>query len=307
MNLSMNKLRKLLFYLLHDRSKIRVFLLQKISRCYSDEKFLKRLFKLSMGYELNLDNPQTFNEKLQWLKLYNRKPEYTQMVDKYAVKEYVANIIGEEYIIPTLGIWDRVEDIDWEALPNQFVLKTTHSGGNTGVVICKDKTKFDKTAAAKKLCRSLKQDIFISTREWPYKDVPRRIIAEQYMEIRGQKDLPDYKFFCFDGEPKAMLVASGRYIEPETCFDYFDMEFNHLPFEQGGPNYHKHIEKPLLFEEMKEVAAKLSQNLIHARIDLYEVNGMVKFGEITFFDSSGFAEFKPKEWDYRFGEWIKLP
>lgn len=299
-------LKKLCSIISKYKRKVLLVLLYKFSRCYSDEKYLKRLFKLKMGKNLNLDNPQTFCEKLQWLKLYNRKPEYTQMVDKYEAKKYVANIIGEEYIIPTLGVWDRLEDIDWDSLPNQFVLKTTHGGGGGGVVICRDKSIFNIEDARKKLNKSFKQSIYKNYREWPYKNVKPRIIAEEYVTSGGDY-INDYKFFCFNGKPKAMLVASGRYVEPETCFDYFDMEFNHLPFEQGGPNYNKPIEKPRLFDEMKDIAEKLSANIVHARIDLYDVNGLVKFGEITFFDSSGMAAFNPEEWDYTFGSWIKLP
>lgn len=305
----MNRIKNLFHYLFHDRNRLKLSVLYRVARFYkSDEKYLKKLFKLSMGRELNLDHPQTFSEKLQWLKLYNRKPEYTQMVDKYAVKEYVANIIGEEYIIPTLGVWDRVEDIDWDSLPNQFVLKTTHSGGNTGVVICKDKTKFDKKAAAKKLCRSLKQDIFITTREWPYKDVPRRVIAEQYMEIRGQKDLPDYKFFCFDGEPKYCQVIRDR--NTKETIDFYDMEWNHMPFVGLNPiatNGETPVARPLCIENMICICKKLSKNIPFSRIDLYVIDDKEYFGEITFFPASGIGWFRPEEWNYTFGSWIKLP
>lgn len=300
-------MNKLLDLILNDRRRLYTAILMRIAPLVPDKLYLKWLYRVQMGERLNLDNPQTFNEKLQWLKLYNRKPEYTKMVDKYEAKKYVASLIGEEYIIPTLGVWDSFNDIDFEKLPNQFVLKTTHGGGGGGVFVCKNKADLNILECRRIIESSMKTHrIYRRFREWTYKNVTPRIIAEEYV-TNGGNYINDYKFFCFDGEPKAMLVASGRYVEPETCFDYYDMEFNHLPFEQGGPNYYKHIEKPLLFEEMKEVAAKLSRNLVHARIDLYEVNGMVKFGEITFFDSSGFAEFKPKEWNYTFGKWIKLP
>lgn len=172
--------------------KILVFLLNKSARLFKDETFLKIKFRLEMGQKLDLNNPKTFNEKLQWLKLYNRKPEYTTMVDKYAVKYYVANIIGKEHIIPTLGVWNSVDEIDWSALPNQFVLKTTHGGGGGGVVICKNKAMLDKEKAKKRLQKSLDGDIYLNYREWPYKDVPKRIIAEQFMSNNG-KDLEDRK------------------------------------------------------------------------------------------------------------------
>ena len=279
----------------------------KFNRLFrNDELYLRIIFRCITGRRLNLKDPQTFTEKLQWLKLYNRQPILSRMVDKYTAKEYAANIVGEQYIIPTLGVWNSVDDIDWEALPQQFVLKTTHGGGGSGVVICKDKSSFDFEKAKVKLRKSMKTNAYHTLREWPYKNIKPRIIAEEYMSNGGEY-LNDYKFFCFNGVPKAMLIASGRYVEPQTCFDYYDMDFNHLPFEQGGPNYKKHIEKPRLFEEMKDIAAKLSEGLIHARIDLYDINGNVKFGEITFFDDSGMAEFNPQEWDYIFGSWIQLP
>lgn len=270
----------------------------------SDLLYLKVRYRCVMKRRLNLDNPQTYNEKLQWIKLYYRKPIMTKMVDKYAAKEYVANIIGEEYIIPTLGVWDSVEDIDFDALPNRFVLKPTHDSGE--YIICKDKSNLDKEKALKKLKKSLKRNYFYENREWPYKDVKPRIIAEQYMEDeRGE--LNDYKFFCFDGEVKAILIATERHTKHGPFFDYFDKDFNHFPFEQGGPNSNKQIEKPEKLDEMCEMARKLSKGIPHVRVDLYCVKGQIYFGELTFFDSSGMAEFNPEEWNYTFGSWIKLP
>ena len=300
----MRKIKRLIYCLFNDRRTIKIVLLSKFAKFYSDEKFLKKRFKLHMGYELNLDNPQTFSEKLQWLKLYNRKPEYTQMVDKYEAKKYVANLIGEEYIIPTLGVWDRVEDIDWDTLPNQFVLKCTHDSG--GLVICKDKSTLDIKQAVKKLKKSMKRDYFYENREWPYKNVKKRIIAEQYVADHNG-ELNDYKFFCFNGKPKVMLIATERNSTTGVCFDYFDMDFNHLPFEQGGPNSNKKIEKPHCMDNMAHIASVLSQGIPHIRVDLYNIDGRVYFGELTFFDSSGTASFKPEKWDYTFGSWITLP
>lgn len=308
----MNKLKKLLDYIFHNPRALISAILVRLAPIIPDRQFLKWMFRLKMGYKLNLDNPQTFSEKLQWLKLYNRKPEYTQMVDKYEAKKYVANIIGEEYIIPTLGVWDKFDDIDFDKLPNQFVLKTTHGGGNTGVVICKDKSSFDKAKAKQKLERSLKSDIYKSLKEWPYKNVKKRIIAEEYLseDITPENptgDIIDYKFFCFNGEAKAVLIATERHSTTGVCFDYFDKDFNHYPFEQGGPNSTKEILKPKYLDEMWEIANKLSCGLPHIRVDLYCINGHIYFGELTFFDSSGFAEFKPEEWNGIFGDWIKLP
>lgn len=274
---------------------------------YSDKDFLKKKFKLVFGYELNLKNPQTFNEKLQWLKLYDRNPLYTIMVDKYKVKEYVASIIGKEYIIPTLGVWDNPEEIDFDKLPNQFVLKCNHNSG-LGMCICKDKTKLDIKKVKKELTKGLKQDYYLTNREWPYKNVPQRIIAEQYMEDIQTKELRDYKFFCFNGIPKMLFIASDRQNpNEETKFDFYDINFNHLPFTNGHPNSKKIIEQPKNFELMKELAIKLSQNIPHVRVDFYEINGKVYFGELTFSHWSGFTPFNPSEWDKKIGDWLVLP
>ncbi len=273
---------------------------------WSDEAFLKRCYKARMKKALNLENPQTFNEKLQWLKLYDRKPIYTTMVDKHDVKTYVAERIGEEYIIPTLGVWDSFDEIDFDALPNQFVLKCTHDSG--GLVICKDKARLNLGAARKKIEKSLKRDFFSVGREWPYKDVKPRIIAEQFMEDPVTQELRDYKFFCFDGEVKALFVATDRQTPGEEVkFDFFDPEYNHLDFRQGHENAKVWPAKPKQFELMKELAAKLSSGVPHLRVDFYEVAGKVYFGELTFFHFGGWTPFKPEEWDYAFGSWLRLP
>ena len=271
-----------------------------------DEKYLKRRFSACMKKELDLENPATFNEKLQWLKLYDRKPEYTQMVDKLAVKQYVAEKIGEQYIIPTLGVWDSFDEIDFDALPNQFVLKCTHDSG--GLVICKDKSKLDKQKAKKKIERSLKREFFVVGREWPYKNVPKRIIAEKYVEDTATSELRDYKFFCFDGKPKLLFVATDRQTPGEEVkFDFFDMEYNHVDLRNGHQNAKNPPEKPKQFELMKELAEILSGGIPHVRVDFYEVNGQVFFGEITFFHFNGMVPFEPEEWDYTLGSWITLP
>ncbi len=302
----MNKIKKLFHALLHDRNKIKLVLLYKFSRFYSDENFLRRLYKLRMGKELNLENPQTFSEKLQWLKLYNRKPEYTQMVDKVGAKEYVANIIGEEYIIPTIGVWDRAEDIDWDSLPNQFVLKCTHDSG--GIVICKDKATLDIQKATKKLKKSMQRDYFYDNREWPYKNVKKRIIAEKFIEVQGHQDIPDYKFFCFNGEPMYCQVIRDR--NTKETIDFYDMEWNHMPFVGLNPiatNGETPVARPLCIEDMICICKKLSKNIPFSRIDLYVIDDKEYFGEITFFPASGIGWFRPEEWNYTFGSWIKLP
>ena len=283
-------------------------LLYKFGLWLPDDIYLRILFYLQMGKTLHLKKPKTFSEKIQWLKLHNRKPEYTMMVDKFAVKEYVAGIIGEQYIIPTLGVWDKPEEIDWDNLPDRFVLKTTNGGGSKGVVICKNKVTFDKANAIQNLNAALRRDIYKRFREWPYKNVPKRIIAEQYMEDSRFKDLRDYKFFCFNGEVKALFVATERQsAEEETRFDFFDANFNHLNFRNGHPNADNPLPKPEKFEKMKDIASKLSQNIPQVRVDLYDVDGNIYFGEMTFFHWSGLKPFEPEEWDRTFGEWIKLP
>lgn len=271
-----------------------------------DELYLKVKFRQLMGKKLNLKNPQTFSEKLQWLKLYNRRPEYTTMVDKYAVKDYVAKIIGEEYIIPTLGVWDRPEDIEWDKLPNQFVLKCTHDSG--GLVICRDKSKLDKEAAVTKLHKTLKQNYFRKWREWPYKNVPRRIIAEKYIEPTPDlKDLLDYKFFCFNGEPQYCQVISGR--NTKMSCDFFDKDWNHQPFHEPRtyPFSEHELAKPSKYGEMWDLARRLAKDKPFSRIDFYEVRGKVYFGEITFFPTTGMGGFQPEEYDLKFGEMIQLP
>lgn len=269
-----------------------------------DELFLKIIFRLKMGYRLDLNNPKTFNEKIQWLKLYDRNPLYTSLVDKYEVRQFVKEKIGEEYLIPLLGVWDNFDDIDFEALPNQFVLKCTHDSG--GLVICKDKSKLDITKAKKKINSCLKRNYYWVLREWPYKNVKPRIIAEKYMEDEPGKGLKDYKFFCFDGIVKAMFVATDREVH-QTKFDFFDADFNHLPFKQHYPNNVKiDLVKPMSFEQMKKLASELTAGFPHCRADFYDVGGKVYFGELTFSHFSGLEPMEPMEWDEKFGEMIHL-
>lgn len=294
-------------YLKRPRNIIYYCLCRNPHLIQNDEVYLRMLFSLRHGRSLNLNNPITFNEKLQWLKLNNRHSEYTKMVDKYAAKEYVAGIIGEEHIIPTLAVYDSEEEIDWDKLPDKFVLKTTHDSG--GIVICRDKNSLDKTQAIKKLRYALLHDNYSKTREWPYKNVLRRIIAEKYIEPSSDsKDLPDYKFFCFDGEVKALFVATDRQNPNEDVkFDFFDSNYNPLPFRQGHDHAKVLPQKPKCFEEMKKIAEKLSSGIPHVRVDLYESDDTVLFGELTFFHFGGFKPFEPEEWDTIFGDMLKLP
>lgn len=271
----------------------------------SDEEYLSRKYQLYFGQKLDLQNPQTFNEKLQWLKLYNRKPEYTVMVDKYKVREYIAQELGEEYLIPLLGVWDNPDEIDFDALPNQFVLKCNHNSG-LGMCICKDKSELDISKVKVELRKGLKQDYYLTGREWPYKDVPRKIIAEKYMEdVSG--DLKDYKFYCFNGEMKFVMINSDRNISRPTRADYFDRDFNWLDFTWGYSHAEVHPKKPEQFEKMVAIVEKLAKGLPHIRVDLYDCNGKIYFGELTFFDGSGFDKIEPLEWDYKIGKLLKLP
>ncbi len=271
----------------------------------SDENYIKKSYKINIGRELNLKDPKTFNEKLQWLKLHDRKELYTILVDKCEVKKYVADIIGEEYVIPTYGVWNSVDEVDFDTLPNQFVLKCTHDSG--GVAVVKDKSKLDLEALKQNLNKRLKRNYFYSGREWAYKNVKPRILAEKYLECGEQLAPEDYKFLCFDGEAKIMYVASERFEKEEPCFDFYDMEFNHLKFTNGHPNSKRKLDKPVNFELMKQLAEELANGFPHIRVDFYEANGKVYFGELTLIHMSGFAPFDPYEWDIRLGEWLKLP
>lgn len=274
-----------------------------LGKLLPDKLYLKLMYRLCMRKRLNLENPKTYNEKLQWLKLYDRKSEYTMMVDKYEVRKYIADTIGKEYLIPSLGVWDKFEDIDFEQLPDQFVLKPNHTSGD--VYICKDKSKIDYKELEKEVNAWMKKEYFWYQREWQYKNIKPRIICEKYMVDESGTELKDYKYFCFNGEPKAMFVATDRGID--TRFDFYDIQFNHLPFMQHYKNATKKINKPKGFDEMVVLSKKLSKEFPHVRVDFYDVNGEIYFGELTFYHFSGFEKFEPEEYDYLFGSWLDLP
>lgn len=279
------------------------FIFMKISPLINDYMYVKWHYYFHMHKFPNLNNPKTYNEKLQWLKLNDIHLEYTQMVDKYETKEYVRKKIGKEHIIPALGVWNTFDEIDFNSLPNQFVLKTTHDSASVAVV--KDKSMLDIKKVRKEFNKRLRKNFFYYHREYPYKYIKPRIIAEKYMVDESGYELKDYKFFCFDGEPKMLFVATDRPFD--TRFDFFDTEFNHLPFKQGHPLAIKEIRKPVGFEKMLEISRKLSKGIPHVRVDLYDINGHIYFGEMTFFHYSGYVPFEPEEWDYKVGEWLKLP
>lgn len=281
-------------------------LLYASASIWTDKIYLKLLFFVCMKKKLNLKHPVTYSEKLQWLKLYNRNPLYVTLADKYAVKDYVSTLVGSDFVIPTIGVWDTPEEIDFNTLPNQFVLKTTHGGGNVGVVICKDKSSLDVQKTTKTLNEALKQDTSLLNREWVYRDIPRRIICEPYVEDTETKELRDYKFFCFNGVVKALFVATDRQNREEPYFSFFDRHYNPLPIKQGHPKPPMLPSKPKTFSEMLHLAEVLSKGMPHVRVDLYEVNGSVLFGEYTFFHFAGIVPFEPKEWDSIFGDWLNI-
>ena len=272
-----------------------------------DRDYLERKFEALMGTPLHLDAPQTFNEKLQWLKLYDRKPEYTMMVDKYRVREYITQKIGAEYLIPLLGVWDSPDEIDFAALPEQFVLKCNHNSG-LGMCICKDKSTLNLRRVRRELRKGLRQDYYLPGREWPYKDVPRKIIAEKYMSDGSGSDLRDYKFYCFNGEPRFCQVISNR--STKETIDFFDMDWNLQDFTGFAFTVFAHrqteFNEPRTFCRMLQMARILSNSIPFVRIDFYEVNRKAYFGEITFFPASGFGEFSPDKWNYTLGNWIQL-
>lgn len=285
--------------------RIKRALVYRSARLFSDRKYLEILFPLRIGYPLNLDHPKTFNEKLQWLKLHDHRPEYTQMVDKVEAKKYVANIIGEEYIIPTLEVFESAEDIDFDIMPDQFVLKCTHDSGS--VIVCRDKSKLDKKKTKKILAKALNNNYFYAKREYPYKDVKPRILAEQYLENPDGSALKDYKFYCFDGAPVYCQVISDR--QTRTSMDFFDRNWLHQPFHKtkGYPFAEKLPKRPINHALMLNLAARLSSGHPFLRVDFYEIDGQVYFGELTFYPASGMGAFSPMEWDYKFGELIHLP
>lgn len=267
-----------------------------------DKPYLELAYYAHFGKKLDLKAPKTFNEKLQWLKLYDRNPEYTRMVDKYEAKQYVAEKIGEEYIIPTLGVWDDPDQIDFDALPDQFVLKCTHDSG--GLVICRDKSKLNIEEAKEKLKKRLKFRYFYWGREWPYKNIKPRIIAEKYMEDESGTELKDYKVMCFEGEPKLIQVHQGRF--GEHTQDFYDTQWQKLEITQGFPYSETTMGKPEFLEEMLTLSKELSQNLHQVRVDWYYVGHQLYFGELTFFDGAGFDGFEPDEYDEIIGNWIRI-
>lgn len=297
-------------YLLHNRLQFFDSLIRRLNFLLPDKLYLSLRYRCQVGRWINWKSPKTFTEKIQWLKVYGFKSEYTSLVDKYAVKDYVSSKIGAEYIIPTIGVWECVDEINWDELPPQFVLKTTHGGGGCGVVICSSKADFNRDRAVQQLSLSMQANAGKSYREHPYDNVPCRIIAEKFMKDSnvGSQDLSDYKFFCFGGEPMYCQVIRDRHTK-ETI-DFYDMEWKHMPFVGINPignsigNGICSVPKPQKLQLMIEICRKLSAGIPFLRVDLYIIDDDVYFGELTFYPASGLGVFTPKEWDSILGEKI---
>lgn len=273
-------------------------------RWLPDKPYLQLNYYAHMGRKLDLKQPRTYTEKLQWLKLYDRDPRYPMLVDKLAVRRYIAQTVGQAYLVPLLGAWDRAEDVDFDSLPRQFVLKCTHDSG--GVLLCPDKEQLDRQQAIQKLRKWMNRNYYWKNREWPYRSVKPRILAEAYLQEDGQP-LRDYKFFCFDGAAKLMFVVTDRQSSKETKFDFFDMDYRHLPVCSGHPNSQIPPEKPGQFSKMRHLAQQLSQDFPHLRVDFYEVGGKVYVGELTLYHWGGMVPFDPPHYDAEFGQWLSLP
>ena len=307
----MVSIKRGLFYLFNNRSQFADSIVKNFLWWLPDKWYLALRYRFQMGYFINFKSPKTFTEKLQWLKLYDRNPAYSIMVDKYAVKQYVKSRIGDQYIIPTIALWDTVEEINWDLLPDQFVIKTTHGGGSGGVIICADKKTFDTAKAIDKLKKSLITDIYAELREWPYKNVPKRIIAEKFMSpsiLRKPYGLTDYKFYCFNGEPKYCQVIRDRH----TCetIDFYDMDWQHQEFVGLNPNIENGlipVQCPLKLKSMITICRKLAEGIPFIRVDLYVIDDEIYFGELTFYPASGIGQFKPIKWQNILGDLIELP
>lgn len=271
-----------------------------------DETYIKLVYRGEMGKKLDLDNPKSFNEKLQWLKLYDRNPLYHRLVDKYMVKQYISEVIGPEYSIPTIGVWDNVEKIPFEQLPNQFVIKCTHDSGS--VIICKYKNEIDVGEVKKKLSSHMNKSTYWFGREWPYKELIPKVIVEPYLEDKEKKELWDYKVHCFNGVPKVVLVCRDRFLSSGVTEDFFDVQWHHLKVKRPGiENSKQDIPYPEQLGEILAISKKLSKDIPFVRVDFYLVNHHLYIGEMTFFPASGLKSFLPNSFDDKMGSWLKLP
>ena len=299
------RIKKALFVLKKNPMRVLVYIIDnKLFNWLPDDLYLKIVYYFRIGKKLDLKNPITFNEKLQWLKLYDHKPIYTKMADKYAAREYISEKIGEEYLIPLIGVYERFDDINFDKLPSQFVLKCTHDSG--GVIICDDKEKLNIKKARSRLNNNLKQNFYFRGREWPYKNIKPQIICEKFMLDESGYELKDYKILCFNGKAKCLFVCLNRNLKTGLNVDFYDIEWNPLPFERHYSSSGSLIPRPHNFEKMIKLAEKLAVDIPFVRVDFYEVDGKIYFGELTFFPGSGFEKFNPKSYDEVLGNWIDL-
>lgn len=259
--------------------------------------YLKLLYRIKTGRKLHLKNPKTYSEKINWLKVYDRNPLYTKLVDKYEVREFVEKKIGKQYLIPLLGVWDKFEEIDFTTLPEKFVLKCTHDFGSVAIV--EDKSNMNQEEVREIINNELKYNFYYRGREWAYKNVKPRVIAEAFMSD-GKARLTDYKFFCFGGKVKFMFIATGR--GSDLRFDFFSRDYQHLDVTNGVPNADVVPEKPKLYDEMIEIAEKLSEGINNVRVDLYEIGNEIYFSEMTFYHNGGMVAFDPYEVDVQLGQ-----
>lgn len=299
------KMRRIIKIVSNPKRTIRFFLtsiIQKNHYLFPDKFCVKTLYRIHFGESLNLDNPSSFNEKLNWLKLYNRNPLYSDLADKYTVKQYVASIIGSEHVVKCLGVWDSFDEIDFDSLPDQFVIKATHDSG--GVIICRDKSSFDKLSAKKKIDSVFKRNFYYISWEWPYKNIRPRVIVDEFLDDGRKGELQDYKFWCFNGKPTYMYITNKG---ADIYENFYDMDFTPVDINHGFPRYKPEYPKPQCFDEMKEYASKLSKDIPFVRVDFFVVKNHVFFGEFTFFDWGGEQPFANKNTDIELGHYIELP
>lgn len=270
----------------------------------NDEQFLKLKYRLIFNKQLDLNNPKSFNEKLQWLKLHDHNDLYVRLVDKYLVKKYVEKNVGAKYVIPTIAVYSSFDEIDFDSLPNQFVIKCNHDSG--GLVLCSDKKKFNKKMAAKIINSSIRKNYYYFSREWPYKNVEKKIIIEKFMSDNNSDFLIDYKVMCFNGKAKYIFTCTDRFNGSGLKVTFFDTKWKKMPFTRHYPASTEMIEKPYNLKKMIELSEKLSKKIPFVRVDWYEINKELFFGEMTFYPGSGFEEFTPDEWDYKLGELIDI-
>lgn len=305
--IGMEGIHKIIRRLVNKIKRVLVFFLNYLCNILPDKLFLQAKFYLHLGYWPNLKNPKSFNEKLQYLKLYSKNhPEYSQMVDKVGAKDFVASIIGDEYIIPTYGIWESVDEIDWESLPKQFVIK--NAGDSGGVLVCKNKEEIDIGYYKKVLKQHNNCEYWKKTKEYPYKNVPHRVIAEKYLKGKTGESLKDYKFFCFNGEPSFLYVSQGLDNHSTAKITFLNVDWTLAAFSRA--DYMSLVElpqKPENYDLMLDLARKLSAGLPHVRVDFYNIDGCVFFGELTFFTCSGMIPFTPADWDFKLGKLIECP